>query len=108
MRLSEELKEEIKRKGGRLAVGIPLIFIIVYLKNRYGIELTRNVSFFLILFAILQDYVRILRLLFCRIAHAALHRRIWMYDQLQQKDIFCPTQYEPRQYQCERSRWHSF
>jgi len=53
-----DLREEIKRKGGRLALGIPLILIIVYLKNRYGIELTKNVSFFLVLLAIFQDYLR--------------------------------------------------
>lgn len=57
--MTEELLEEIKRKIGRLIVGTLLIVIIVYLKNRYDIELARNVSFFLVLFAIFQDFLRI-------------------------------------------------
>jgi dolichol kinase len=59
MNFSEELKEEIKRKGGRLIVGTLLIIYAVYLKNTYGVEILKNAFFFLTLLAIFQNYLRV-------------------------------------------------
>jgi|GEM_PF-1716847 len=57
---SEILWAEIKRKGGRVLVGTLLIYIFsIYLPNIYGIQLTINAGFFVVLIAIFLDYLRV-------------------------------------------------
>jgi len=57
---SEKLWAEIKRKGGRILIGTLLVYIFgIYLPNIYGIGLTINVLFFMLLIAIFLDYLRV-------------------------------------------------
>ncbi len=59
MDLSEKLKEEIKRKSGRIIAGTILLLAAIYWNNVYGIEITRNVVFCLVLITLFLDYLRI-------------------------------------------------
>jgi dolichol kinase len=55
----EELNEEMKRKIGRIVAGTVMIAYGVYLNNTYGTELVRNTYYFMVLIALIADFIRV-------------------------------------------------
>jgi dolichol kinase len=55
----DTLREETKRKVGRILLGTILILSAVYIKNTSGIIILRNTVFFFTLIALLLDFLRV-------------------------------------------------